>query len=142
MNDPTSSSDGSWLSQRIVSLVEAGRTEVVESILAEYPDLHHDEQRLLECIDTEYCARKERGQSPVIGEYLQRFPACALRLTKLFEGYVTNRQQSLEEQSLATLNSNPPETLAAINDALPSLPTDAVNSPRVNVTVVSGRIGD
>ena len=76
MSNSASASEA-WpnLRQQIADLVASGRTDAVETLLSENPDLRSQEQLLLDCIYAEFCFREEHNLTPQPKEYLNRFPA-------------------------------------------------------------------
>jgi hypothetical protein len=61
-----------------------GERPLVESYLAEHPDLYQEVDGLLDFIYAEFCMREESGEAPRPEEYLERFPEFAPRLAPLF----------------------------------------------------------
>src|SRR5947207_14746529 len=57
----------------------------VEDYLTRYPALQSDREGILDLICNEIDLREERGESPQLDEYLQRFPQFASQLGLQFE---------------------------------------------------------
>src|SRR5262249_45286926 len=56
-----------------------------EYYLSLYPALRADLEYAVELIYGEFLLREERGEGPMLSEYVQRFPECAPRLRQQFE---------------------------------------------------------
>jgi hypothetical protein len=61
-----------------------GERPLVESYLAQHPELSQEVDALLDFIYSEFCMREESGEAPRPEEYLERFPEFAPRLAPLF----------------------------------------------------------
>lgn len=72
------------LHQQIVELAESGRTDAVELMLAEHPEVRADFRLLLDCIQAEYAVWERRGQPRNLDEYARRFPEHADSLKAMF----------------------------------------------------------
>src|SRR5262249_30287414 len=83
---------------------DAGDCVRAEAYLQEHPTLGQVADHALELVYNEVVLRQERGESPQLEEYLQRFPQFAAQLKPLFELH-----QALESGSLA--NSHEDQTL-------------------------------
>ena len=78
-----------------------GERVLVEALISKYPELSTDRNALLTCVYSEYCLRKELGESPEPEEYLRRFPDLSNDLSRLF----ASNPASLETASASTARS-------------------------------------
>ncbi len=62
-----------------------GDRVLVETLLQQHPDLAGDPERVLELVYQEVLLREERGETPHVAEYRQRFEQLSSRLEALFE---------------------------------------------------------
>src|SRR5690348_13342158 len=72
-----------WLADDFQRRWRRGDRVAVEAYLREHPAAHDD--ALLDLIHTEVVLREERGEAPLLEEYLARFPQVAAALRELFE---------------------------------------------------------
>src|SRR5438128_3816145 len=63
----------------------AGDRVGAEMYLQQYPAFQADQDSALELVYHEVMLREERGETPQLGDYLQRFPQLAGQLAPLFE---------------------------------------------------------
>ena len=86
MSNPSSYSEAlPNLRQRIADIVSSGRTDAIELLLCEQPDLRSQEQLLIDCIYAEFRFREERNLTPQPRDYLNRFPEYSAQLRALFD---------------------------------------------------------
>src|SRR5260370_756033 len=64
---------------------ERGEPQPVEVLLAAFPALQGQTERILDLIYHEILFRETQGQQPSLDEYQRRFPSLSLPLTDLFE---------------------------------------------------------
>jgi eukaryotic-like serine/threonine-protein kinase len=75
----------------------------VDAYLAKYPSLSNDVGSLTNLVCNEIVLRQAYGDSPVLGDYIEMFPQCAVELRKQFS-LVTIPSRAIA----STDNSNPP----------------------------------
>ena len=67
-----------------LSAWEAGDRVALESLLADHPEIHDDQEALLHLIYAEVLLREEYGERPALDEYVRRFSACESALRRQF----------------------------------------------------------
>lgn len=82
-------------------IVLADEKNAVESVLDEHAAMADDDDLVVELIYNEYLIREERGDSPVVQEYVNRFPDHEGRIQRLFSIHATLDS----EQHLSRLES-------------------------------------
>lgn len=92
----------------------SGDCVAIEVLLEDSPDLAHNDRAILDLVFTELRLRSRFGDSPVVGDYRQRFPALEHHIERLLEDHQTI--QSLEQSRNPAAGDRPP---------LRSLPPDA-----------------
>jgi hypothetical protein len=63
---------------------QQGDAVLVETYLARYPTLHHNNEDLLDLVYHEMLLREDKGQKVRLNDYLDRFPSLAEDLRRLF----------------------------------------------------------
>ena len=79
-----------------------GQRVLVESYLAGRPQLASDEEMLLDLLYSEVLLRDERGESPRLEEYQQRFPQYQDRLRRQFEVHEALADESLDDTGISS----------------------------------------
>jgi serine/threonine protein kinase/CHAT domain-containing protein/tetratricopeptide (TPR) repeat protein len=83
-----------------------GKGKFVEEYLTDYPRLKSDRNLSLDVIYEEFCLRRELGDGVEPKEYLERFPALASELHRLFEVH-----DALDEVLVADRSPRQPQTI-------------------------------
>ncbi len=78
--------------------LQAGDDCRTEEYLAAYPGLAADERRVIELIQVEWQGRRDRGDSPPLSDWLDRFPRWAMPLRAALQAAESSSNPSTVEQ--------------------------------------------
>ncbi|HEV3168047.1 MAG TPA: serine/threonine-protein kinase, partial [Isosphaeraceae bacterium] len=98
-----------------------GESPRVETYLAQHPTVQANGQAVLDLIYNEIVLREESGESPLLGEYLRRFPELAAELKLQFEVEQAIEHTTLQQSAnhLTVVNGT---TSAPSPTSIPSVP--------------------
>jgi serine/threonine-protein kinase len=98
---------------------QRGERLPVEAYLQRHPALTGDREAVLELILHEVLLRLERGETPALGEYQQRFPHLAEPLALQFEVENALASPALASAPPATVHDLPPPAAAGDSEEMP-----------------------
>jgi serine/threonine-protein kinase len=137
---------------------QAGQRVPAEEFRRSLPQLQRDDQLLLDLIWSEVLLREDRGESPSLEEYRQRFPHLAEPLRLQFQlhhalagpqsallgdsaaGVAAGPPPEAGQQETVRVPANPPE--GAAGPSVVRSPGDGTPKERIRVALVAGRGGE
>ncbi len=110
-----------WMLKRQCLAWRRGDATLVETYLAQHPEVRSNNQAVLDLIYNEMVLREEAGKAPSLGEYLRRFPELATELGLQFElDQAIERIPARESANRLTVASG--GTSAPARTSIPSIP--------------------